>query len=109
MGGWTTMGPDDCTNETFRAFCERMTLAGYLVYLDDNGRVRLQKMQRPTTAIERGLFKHEKVLQALCKETDKLTEQERELICQHDPRLGFHRHDDLHGAIEAIRERYDFK
>ena len=109
MGGWTTIGPDDNTGETFKAFCERMSLAGFLVYLGDNGNVRLQKMHRPPTALERGLNKHKEVLRCLCKEVDQLTDQERETICRNDPRLGFHRHDDVEGAIAAISERYDFK
>lgn len=109
MGSFSTYGHDDPTSEPFSAYCERMTLAGFLVFLDDNGRVRLQKMHRPPTALERGLNKHREVMRCLCKEVSDLTPHERETICRNDPRLGFHRHDDVEGAIAAISERYDFK
>lgn len=99
---------DDSPIENFQTFAERLLAEGYDVYQDDYGNTRIRKMSRPETLVEIGARRFAPLLQALVKPADELTEHDRETICRHDPRIGFHPHDDVAGAREALCEKYRF-
>jgi hypothetical protein len=99
---------DDSPLENFLTFSERLLAENYDVYRAENGQPMIRKMSRQTTLIEIGAARFAPLLGALVKPDDELTEQDRETICRHDPRIGFHPHDDVAGARKALSEIYRF-
>ncbi len=99
---------DDSPIENFMTFSERLLAEGYYVFRDDFGNTRIRKMSRPSTLIEIGAARFAPLLQALAKDPAELTPEDRETICNHDPRFGFHPHNDVEGARKALCEHYKF-
>lgn len=99
---------DDNPIENFQTFAERLLAEGYDVFRDEYGNLRIRKMVRPLTITEIGARRFAPLLEALVKDPDELTPDDRRTICRHDPRIGFHPHDDVAGAREALCEKYRF-
>ena len=88
---------DDNLIENFLTFSERLLAEGYDVFRDEYGNLRIRKMVRPLTITEIGARRFAPLLEALVKDPDELTPDDRRTICRHDPRIGFHPHDDVAG------------
>ena len=83
---------------------DTMRRADWLVYEED-GRVYARPPCQPPNPMKSALKRHEGLLRILLKEESELTDADRRLICDHDPRMGFTPPGDWQGAAAVLRER----
>lgn len=88
-----------------RELLRRIKETNTLVYSEGPGHLATQQCKIPRDPIRDEIRKRHSLFVALASEDDQLTNEQKQEILRHDPRVGFQAPNDWPGALRELRER----